>query len=249
MRSPTLRWQASTVDLAGAGRARPGKAALSWRTIRGQSPPAYWPAGGTAAWHIQRRHRDGVQAVPHRRSDGSLEEECGLTVRSKPPGCGSRSNTTTATASPGTSTGSGPGEYGGRRDNVFTNLMAARNLHPRPMLTPPEAAEAMGVPPRRYCAWRDAADTASIPTKNSVSTSSVRFTALAEWDFEANTIIRALLRPVRLCPAQVIKRADLVLAMQWQSHARSRPSRRRAASTTTNGAWCATRRCRPALRR
>ncbi|MGV7343404.1 family 65 glycosyl hydrolase, partial [Mycobacterium kansasii] len=47
------------------------------------------------------------------------------------------------------------------------------------------------------------------------------FTTLAEWDFQTNATYPLLMHEayVRLYPAQVIKQADLVLAMQWQSHA------------------------------
>lgn len=72
-------------------------------------------------------------------------------------------------------------------------------------------------------AWRDAADAANIPYDEElgVHQQCEGFTTLAEWDFEANTTYPLLLHEayVRLYPAQVIKQADLVLAMQWQSHA------------------------------
>jgi alpha,alpha-trehalose phosphorylase len=47
------------------------------------------------------------------------------------------------------------------------------------------------------------------------------FTTLREWEFTENTVYPLLLNEayVRLYPAQVVKQADLVLAMQWQSHA------------------------------
>ncbi|EFD75106.1 conserved hypothetical protein [Mycobacterium tuberculosis GM 1503] len=173
------------------------------------------------------RHRDGVSSgTASSPGDGSLEEECGLAVLIEKPGCGSRSGTTTATAS-GTSNGvTGPDEYTAVvRDNVFTNLMAAHNLHTAAdaCLRHPEAAEAMGVTTEEMAAWRDAADAANIPYDEElgVHQQCEGFTTLAEWDFEANTTYPLLLHEayVRLYPAQVIKQADLVLAMQWQSHA------------------------------
>ena len=47
------------------------------------------------------------------------------------------------------------------------------------------------------------------------------FTTLREWNFTENTKYPLLLHEpyVRLYPTQVVKQADLVLAMQWQSHA------------------------------
>lgn len=222
-----LRWRASTLDLAKERAAELGLegAAFPWRTIRGQESSAYWPAG-TAAWHI---NADIAMAFERYRivtGDGSLEEECGLAVLIE-------------TARLWLSLGhhdrhgvwhldgvTGPDEYTAVvRDNVFTNLMAAHNLHTAAdaCLRHPEAAEAMGVTTEEMAAWRDAADAANIPYDEElgVHQQCEGFTTLAEWDFEANTTYPLLLHEayVRLYPAQVIKQADLVLAMQWQSHA------------------------------
>lgn len=222
-----LRWRASTLDLAKERAAELGLegAAFPWRTIRGQESSAYWPAG-TAAWHI---NADIAMAFERYRivtGDGSLEEECGLAVLIE-------------TARLWLSLGhhdrhgvwhldgvTGPDEYTAVvRDNVFTNLMAAHNLHTaaNACLRHPEAAEAMGVTTEEMAAWRDAADAANIPYDEElgVHQQCEGFTTLAEWDFEANTTYPLLLHEayVRLYPAQVIKQADLVLAMQWQSHA------------------------------
>ena len=47
------------------------------------------------------------------------------------------------------------------------------------------------------------------------------FTTMREWNFDDNTDYPLLLHEsyVRLYPAQVIKQADLILAMHWQGHA------------------------------
>jgi trehalose/maltose hydrolase-like predicted phosphorylase len=222
-----LRWRASTLDLAKERAAELGLAGASfpWRTIRGQECSAYWPAG-TAAWHI---NADIAMAFERYRivsGDRSLEEECGLKVLIE-------------TARLWISLGhhdrhgvwhldgvTGPDEYTAVvRDNVFTNLMAAHNLvtAAEACLRHPEAAEAMGVTTEETAAWRDAADAVNIPydAELGVHKQCEGFTTLAEWDFEANTTYPLLLHEayVRLYPAQVIKQADLVLAMQWQSHA------------------------------
>ena len=62
-----LRWRASTLDMARERAAQLDLtgAAFPWRTIRGQECSAYWPAG-TAAWHVNADHSDGVRAVSHR---------------------------------------------------------------------------------------------------------------------------------------------------------------------------------------
>jgi trehalose/maltose hydrolase-like predicted phosphorylase len=120
----------------------------------------------------------------------------------------------------------GPDEYTAIvRDNVFTNLMAAHNLEVAAAACArhPEKARALGVTTEETAAWRDAASAAHIPYDEElgVHEQCEGFTTFAEWDFENRHSYPLLLHEpyVRLYPAQVIKQADLVLAMQWQSHA------------------------------
>ncbi len=222
-----LRWRASTLDLAKERAEELGLAGASfpWRTIRGQECSAYWPAG-TAAWHI---NADIAMAFERYRivtGDHDLERECGLRVLVE-------------TARLWMSLGhhdrhgvwhldgvTGPDEYTAIvRDNVFTNLMAAHNLvsAAEACNRHPEEAAAMDVTTEETAAWRDAAGAVNIPydAELGVHQQCEGFTTLAEWDFEANKTYPLLLNYayVRLYPAQVIKQADLVLAMQWQSHA------------------------------
>ena len=222
-----LRWRASTLDLARARAAELDLAGASfpWRTIRGEECSAYWPAG-TAAWHV---NADIAMAFERYRivtGDQSLEEDCGLAVL-------------VDTARLWMSIGhhdrhgvwhldgvTGPDEYTAVvRDNVFTNLMAAHNLRTAAAACTrhPEAAHGMGVSTEETAAWRDAADAAHIPYDEElgVHPQCEGFTTLREWDFAENTVYPLLLNEayVRLYPAQVVKQADLVLAMHWQSHA------------------------------
>ena len=222
-----LRWRASTLDVAKERAAQLDLegATFPWRTIRGQECSAYWPAG-TAAWHI---NADIAMAFERYRTvtgDNSLEEDCGLEVLVE-------------TARLWLSLGhhdrhgvwhvdgvTGPDEYTAVvRDNIFTNLMAAHNLRTaaEACARHAEAAHAMGVTTEETAAWRDAADAAHIPFDRElgVHPQCDGFTTFAEWDFSANTTYPLLLHQpyVRLYPAQVLKQADLVLAMHWQSHA------------------------------
>jgi alpha,alpha-trehalose phosphorylase len=222
-----LRWRATTLDLA---RDRASEldlkgASFPWRTIRGEECSAYWPAG-TAAFHV---NADIAMAFERYRvvtGDDSLEQECGLAVLVE-------------TARLWLSLGhhdrhgawridgvTGPDEYTAVvRDNVFTNLMAAANLRVAvdACTRHPEAARELGVDTEEAAAWRDAADAVHIPYDKElgVHPQCEGFTTLREWDFTANTKYPLLLHEpyVRLYPAQVVKQADLVLAMQWQSHA------------------------------
>jgi trehalose/maltose hydrolase-like predicted phosphorylase len=222
-----LRWRASARDLAKerAAELGLGGACFPWRTIHGQECSTYWPAG-TAAWHV---NADIAMAFERYRivtGDQSLEKECGLKVL-------------IGTARFWRSFGhhdrdgvwhldevTGPDEYTAVvRDNVFTNLMAAHNLRTAAEACDrhPVAARAMGVTTEETAAWRGAADAAHIPydEKLGVHQQCEGFTTLSKWDFEQNNTYPLLLHApyVRLYGAQVIKQADLVLAMHWRSHA------------------------------
>ncbi|GFG73019.1 glycoside hydrolase family 65 protein [Mycobacterium botniense] len=222
-----LRWRASILDLAKERAAQLGLAGacFPWRTIRGQECSAYWPAG-TAAWHVNADIAAAFERYRVVTGDDSLEKECGLAVLVE-------------TARLWLSLGhhdrhgvwhldgvTGPDEYTAVvRDNVFTNLMAAHNLRTaaEACTRHPEAAHAMGVSTEEMAAWRHAADAVHIPYDEElgVHQQCEGFTTLAEWDFTAHTMYPLLLHApyVRLYSAQVIKQADLVLAMQWHSHA------------------------------
>jgi alpha,alpha-trehalose phosphorylase len=222
-----LRWRASTLQLARerAAELDLAGATFPWRTIRGQECSAYWPAG-TGAWHV---NADIAMAFERYRvvtGDEALERECGLAVLVE-------------TARMWLSLGhhdrngvwhldgvTGPDEYTAVvRDNVFTNLMAAHNLRTAAAACTrhPEEARTIGVSTEETAAWRDAADAAHIPYDEElgVHQQCEGFTTLREWNFTENTTYPLLLHEpyVRLYPSQVIKQADLVLAMQWQSHA------------------------------
>ncbi len=222
-----LRWRASTLDLARqrAAQLDLDGAAFPWRTIRGEECSAYWPAG-TAAFHINADIAAAFERYRIVTGDETLERDCGLAVLVE-------------TARLWLSLGhhdrhgvwhvdgvTGPDEYTAVvRDNVFTNLMAAHNLRTAAdaCLRHGDEAHAMDVTTEEMAAWRDAAAAAHIPFDEElgVHAQCEGFTTLKEWDFRANTAYPLLLNApyARLYPAQVIKQADLVLAMHWQSHA------------------------------
>jgi len=222
-----LRWRASTLELA-KDRAKTLNlkgAAFPWRTIRGEECSAYWPAG-TAAWHVNADIAMAFERYRQVTGDGSLEAECGLAVLVE-------------TARLWMSLGhhdrhgiwhldgvTGPDEYTAVvRDNVFTNLMAAGNLRAaaEACLRHPNDAHDLDVTNEETSAWRDAADAVHIPFDEELGVHEQHdgFTTLREWDFDADDSYPLLLNEayVRLYPSQVVKQADLVLAMQWQSHA------------------------------
>jgi alpha,alpha-trehalose phosphorylase len=221
-----LRWRASILDLARSRAAELGLAGATfpWRTIRGEECSAYWPAG-TAAWHV---NADIAMAFERYRvvtGDDSLEGDCGLGVLVE-------------TARLWMSLGhhdrhgrwhidcvTGPDEYTAVvRDNVFTNLMAAENLcfAAEGCVRHPNAADALGVSSEEAATWRDAADAVYVPLDDElrVHPQCEGFTDLREWNFTADDAYPLLLSMpyVRLYPSQVVKQADLVLAMHWLSH-------------------------------
>jgi alpha,alpha-trehalose phosphorylase len=116
----------------------------------------------------------------------------------------------------------GPDEYTALVDNnVFTNLMAARNLRTAADVASryPERAAELGVDAREIAAWRAAADNMVVPydAELGVTAQSEGFTRYRRWDFEST-------RPEEyplllhypyylLYSSQVVKQADLVLAL------------------------------------
>ncbi len=222
-----LRWRASTLDLAKerAAELHLEGATFPWRTIRGQECSAYWPAG-TAAFHV---NADIAMAFERYRvvtGDHDLEEDCGLEVLIETArfwlalGHHDRHGVWHLDGV------TGPDEYTAVvRDNVYTNLMAAVNLRVAAdaCARHSEKSQAMGVTTEETAAWRDAANAVNIPYDEElgVHQQCEGFTTFAEWNFDKDTTYPLLMHEpyVRLYPAQVVKQADVVMAMQLQSHA------------------------------
>ena len=218
-----LRWRHATMDLAKARAHELGLegAAFPWRTIRGQECSGYWPAG-TAAVHINADIADGVRRYVSATGDVELEEREGLELL-------------VATARLWRSVGhhdteggfridgvTGPDEYTSLVDNnVYTNLMAARNLRAAAEVTvryPKRAAE-LGVGHEEIASWRHAADSMVIPFDDDlgVTPQSEGFTRYRQWDFgatEPDEYPLLLNFPYFLLyTSQVVKQADLVFAL------------------------------------
>ena len=214
-----LRWRWSILDQA-RERARTlglAGAAFPWRTIGGAESSGYWPAG-TAAFHV---NADIAAAVERHRSvtgDESLQVECGVEVLVETArlwmslGHHSRDGQWHIVGV------TGPDEYTAIvADNVYTNLAAAADAVARH----PQIAERLEVGEKEASAWRDAAAAVHIPYDKEllVHPQSAHFTDLPEWDFQRNGRYPLLLHApyFDLYRRQVIKQADLVLAMLWYS--------------------------------
>jgi len=221
-----LRWRHSTLGLA---RARAGQlgfkgAAFPWRTIAGEECSGYWPAG-TAAFHVNADIADAVLRYVAATGDREFEREYGVELLVE---------IARLLRSLGHHDGygnfhidgvTGPDEYTALADdNLFTNLMAQRALAGAAdaVVRYQEQAGVFGVDREEAASWRDAANTMFMPfdADRGVHQQCAGFTHHQEWDFEASADDYPLLlnRPyVDLYRKQVIKQADLVLAMHLRS--------------------------------
>jgi alpha,alpha-trehalose phosphorylase len=224
-----LRWRHATLELA-RERARVlglAGAAFPWRTIRGQECSGYWPAG-TAAFHIGAAVADAVVRYRAASEDDDFERGVGLELLVETARMWRSLGHHDGTGRFRIDGVTGPDEYSAIADNnVYTNLMAERNLreafnaverHPR------HAAE-LGIDQEEAAGWRDAAQAMLIPydAERGVHPQAEAFTEHARWDFEATTAEQYPLLLhfpyFELYRKQVVKQADLVLALHLRGDA------------------------------
>ena len=215
-----LLWRHSTLDLARerAKQLRLEGAAFPWRTIRGQECSAYWPAG-SAAFHINADIADAVLRYLRVTADQEFARGPGLELLVE-------------TARLWRSLGhhdsdgvfhidgvTGPDEYSAIvDDNVYTNLMAERNLRNAANLAAQHQREAaaLGVDDEEIAAWRDAADAMNVPYDERVKVhpQDADFLGHAMPDFSAFEYPLLLHVPYsQLYRQQVVKQPDLVMAL------------------------------------
>ncbi|MFL6073715.1 MAG: glycoside hydrolase family 65 protein [Mycobacteriales bacterium] len=224
-----LRWRHATLDLA-RERARQlhlNGAAYPWRTIRGQECSGYWPAG-TAAFHIGADIADATLRYVHATGDEAFERDTAVDILVETArlwrslGHHDRHGVFHLTGV------TGPDEYTAiADDNIYTNLMAQRNLLAASQVVTrhPKRARELGVDDEEAASWRDAATAMYVPYDQEldVHSQSVNFTKHEEWNFDAmNEDCYPLLLNYPyfdLYRKQVIKQADLVLAMHWRGDA------------------------------
>ena len=232
-----LRWRQLTLPIAQerAQELRLAGAAFPWRTLRGWESSGYWPAG-TAAFHINADIADAVVRYVDATEDDAFEREVGLELLVE-------------TARLWRSLGhhdidgrfridgvTGPDEYSAVADNnVFTNLMAQRNLSAAADAVARHGSECdrLGVTSEEAASWRDAAAAMVVPydERLGVHPQSEGFTDHAVWEFAST-------RPEQyplllhfpyfdLYRKQVVKQADLVLAMHLCGEAFTREEKQR----------------------
>jgi alpha,alpha-trehalose phosphorylase len=232
-----LRWRHTTLDLA---RERAGTlglkgAAFPWRTIGGEECSGYWPAG-TAAFHIGAAIADAALRYAQATGDDVFEREVGVELLLE-------------TARLWRSLGhhdrhghfhidgvTGPDEYTAVvHDNLYTNLMAQRNLRGAADAVArfPDVARALGVDEEEAASWRDAAKAMVVPYDQEIEVHQQceGFTRFQEWDFpdtRPEDYPLLLTHPYfDLYRRQLIKQADLVLAMHWRGDAFTQDEKRR----------------------
>ncbi|MFJ5533121.1 glycoside hydrolase family 65 protein [Streptomyces sp. NPDC093261] len=224
-----LRWRQNTLPAARARARQLGLngAAFPWRTIDGAECSGYWPAG-TAAFHINADIAHAVLRYVAVTGDEDFERDTGVELLVESARLwhslgyhdpGSRFHIDGVT---------GPDEYSALADdNTYTNLMAQDNLRAAAEAVErhPRQAAALGVTEEETTAWRNAADAMSVPYNSAlgIHEQAADFTRHQVWDFSRT-------RPedyplllhfpyLELYRKQVVKQADLVLAMYLRSDA------------------------------
>ena len=224
-----LRWRQQTLPAARQRAANLGLdgAAFPWRTINGDECSAYWPAG-TAALHINADIADAVTRYCGATHDEKFLIDTGLEL-------------IVETARMWRSLGqfdrrgrfridgvTGPDEYSALVDNnIYTNLMAQRNLQSaaRGCKAQGRRAAELNVTDEEIEAWDRCADAMFIPYDEDlgVHQQDEGFTQLQVWDFAGTSDDKYPLLLhfpyFQLYRKQVVKQADLVLAMQLRGDA------------------------------
>jgi alpha,alpha-trehalose phosphorylase len=217
-----LKWRHSTLP---AARERATNLGLSgatfpWRTIHGEECSGYWPAS-TAAFHINGDIASAVILYVRATGDEVFEREEGIELLVETARLWRSLGAWDAAGSFRIDGVTGPDEYTAVVDNnVFTNLMASRNLSgaadacQRHM----DRARELGVSREEMANWRAAAENVFIPydEKLGVTPQNEGFTEHARWNFAGT---RPDQYPLMLhfpyfdlYRKQVVKQPDLVLA-------------------------------------
>ena len=232
-----LRWRHATLDLARerARALRLDGADFPWRTIRGQPASGYWPAS-TAAFHINADIADAVVRYRVATGDDAFEREAGLDLLVETARLWLSLGHHDAHGGFRIDGVTGPDEYSAIADNnVYTNLMAQKNLQAAADAVEryPERARELGVGPDEAVAWRDAARTMLVPYDEAlgVHPQAEEFTEHAVWDFARTSPEQYPLLLhfpyFELYRKQVVKQADLVLALYLRGDAFSSEAKAR----------------------
>jgi alpha,alpha-trehalose phosphorylase len=221
-----LRWRHATLDLARerAEALRMRGATFPWRTIRGQECSGYWPAS-TAALHVDADIAAAAVRYVDWTGDADFDRDIALPLLVETARLWASAGYHGDDGAFHLDGVTGPDEYSALADdNVYTNLMARRNLLAAAGAVRrwPDGATALGVTSDEPAAWRAAAEAMAVPYDEGkgVHQQSRGFTDHEVWDFEASAETGGY--PLMLHAPyfdiyrkQVVKQADLMLAMHW----------------------------------
>ena len=216
-----LQWRHATLDAARDRAMVLGVdgASFAWRTIDGHEVSAYWPAS-TAALHVNADISRAFWLYGNVTGRGAASVG-GLEVL-------------VDTARLWMSVGhddfegswhlfgvTGPDEYTGVvDDNVFTNLMARRNLlrAAEACEESPEQAGQLGVDAAELHRWRSAVAAVHVPwdERKQVHLMNTNFTNYREWRFgTSDSTVQQHQHYAKFYRRQVLKQADMVQALWW----------------------------------
>jgi alpha,alpha-trehalose phosphorylase len=232
-----LRWRFQTLDLAKEHATELGLegAAFPWRTIRGQECSGYWPAG-TAAFHINADIAAAVVNYLDATQDEAFAREVGLPLLVETARMWRSLGQHDAMGRFRIEGVTGPDEYSAVKDNnVYTNLMAQHNLAAAADLAEKlhQEARELDVTSEETASWRDAAHDMYLPydERLQVHPQHDGFTSYARWDFkgtpEDHYPLLLHYPYFQLYRKQVVKQADVVLAMQLRPDAFTPEQKRR----------------------
>jgi alpha,alpha-trehalose phosphorylase len=224
-----LRWRQTLLDQARERARQLGLrgAAYPWRTINGAESSGYWPAG-TAAFHINADIAYAAQQYVEATGDAAFEEQTGLELLVETARLFLSLGYLNAAGHFRIDGVTGPDEYSAIADNnVYTNLMAQQNLRCAADAAEhhPKKASALGVTREEIDRWREAAERMYVPEDShlGVTPQAESFTEHEVWNFAATPPDHyplLLYYPYfDLYRKQVVKQADLVLAMHLRGEA------------------------------
>src|SRR5205807_1794816 len=183
---------------------------------------------GPAAFHITADIADAVVRYIRNTDDQAFEHDCGLELLVETARFWRSLGHHDATGRFRIDGVTGPDEYSAIADNnVYTNLMAQHNLRwaAEAVQRHPEKARALVVDDEEAASWSEAAEKMLIPydERLGVTPQAESFTEHEVWDFASTTPNQyplLLYFPYfDLYRKQVVKQADLVLAMQLRGDA------------------------------
>jgi alpha,alpha-trehalose phosphorylase len=202
-------------------------ASFPWRTIAGSECSSYWPAG-TAAFHVNADIADAVLRYLAATEDEEFARSAGTELLVETARLWCSLGHLDVSGSFRIDGVTGPDEYSAIADNnVYTNLMAQRNLLAAADAAEryPEQAAALGVDTEERSGWRRVAAAVHLPYDEAlqVHQQSGGYTAHEPWDFErtepAQYPLLLHFPYFDLYRKQVVKQADLVLAMHLRGDA------------------------------